>query len=155
MHKGRKQPWGYILSHPTAGQLIVIGHYESPCGGCDTIKTYDEVFQAVRDAHDAGCNVLFEGLLLSTDRNHIAKLMGEYKDHLVVGLAVPVEECLRCVNERRRARNPDAEPVNPKGTTSKHGTNLRIMARLMALGLKAEWHDRQSAFTRICKELGI
>jgi len=160
----RKQPFGYLLTqeHKVGAlgglgpPLIVIGHYESPCGGCDTIKTYAEVFQAVRDAHTSGYNVLFEGLLLSTDKNHIRKLAEEYKDdHLIVGLDVPVEECLRCVNERRRAKKPDAEPVNPKGTKSKHATNRRAMSSFISAGLNAEWHDRESAFTRICKELGI
>lgn len=154
MVKGRKQPAGYILNHPEAGTLVVIGHYESPCGGCDTIKTYHEVFQAIRDAHDAGCNVLFEGLLLSTDRNHMIELAQEYPNrHLIIGLDAGIEKCLASVNERRRAKNPDVLPVNPKGTISKHGTNQRIMAKFIELGLKAEWHDRESAFKRICKEL--
>ncbi|GAG17629.1 unnamed protein product, partial [marine sediment metagenome] len=151
----RKQPFGYILCRgPENGfgdPFVVIGHYESPCGGCDTIKTYDEVFKAIRDAHNAGYDVMFEGLLLSTDKNHMAKLAQEYKNgHLIIGLDVPVEECLRCVNERRQAKKPDAEPVNPKGTISKHGTNQRIMTYFIQAGLNAEWHDRESAFTRIC-----
>jgi len=155
---GRRQPFGYILArgpqNPPGKALIVIGHYESPCGGCDTIKTYDEVFQAVRDAHDAGYDVLFEGLLLSTDKNHMTKLAQEY-EHLIVGLDVPVDECLRCVNERRRAKKPDTEDVNPKGTISKHGTNQRIMAHFIQAGLNAERHSRASAFNRIAEELNI
>jgi len=152
----RKRPFGYILTHPPALPLVVIGHYESPCGGCDTIKTYAEVFQAVRDAHEAGYDVLFEGLLLSTDKNHITELALDYKDdHLIIGLDVSVEVCLESVNARRRAKNPDAESVNPKGTISKHGTNRRAMTQFIHHGLNAEWHDRESAFTRICEELGI
>jgi len=136
--------------------LVVVGHYESPCGGCDTIKTYEEVFAAVRDGHKLGHDVLFEGLLLSTDKNHITKLAKEHpNDHLIIGLDVPVDECLRSVNERRRAKKPDADDVNPKGTTSKHGTNKRAMAQFISDGLNAEWHDRDGAYYRICEVLGL
>ncbi|KKN53707.1 hypothetical protein LCGC14_0599620 [marine sediment metagenome] len=154
---GRKHPFGYILHHHhTAKALVIIGHYESPCGGCDTIKTYAEVFQAVQDSHDAGHNVLFEGLLLSTDKIHITELALAYPDdHLIIGLDVPLVECLRCVNERRRAKNPDKEDVNPKGTNSKHGTNKRAMKHFTDNGLNAEWHNRESAFQRIKEALGI
>jgi len=159
----RRQPFAYLLTRKTeapstvaAGrQLVVLGHYESPCGGCDTIKTYDEIFAAVREADSQGYDVLFEGLLMSTDKTHIAKLAGEYPDHLIVGLDVPIDECLASINKRRREKKPDAEDVNPKGTTSKHGTNKRAMAQFQADGLNAEWHDRDSAFTRICEALGL
>lgn len=153
----RRQPFGYLCYRKGAGrQLFVLGHYESPCGGCDTIKTYDEIFHTIRISHDAGHDVLFEGLLLSTDTKHIMKLADEYKDkHLIIGLDVPVDECLASVNARRRAKKPDAEPVNPKGTRAKHRTNQRAMARFLICGLKAEWHTRDSAFDRICKELSI
>ena len=70
--EGRKQPIGYLYqrdaSPNTKGrQLAVIGHYETPCGGCDTIQKMDDIFQLVRDSHEAGHDVLFEGLLISAD----------------------------------------------------------------------------------------
>lgn len=158
MRKGRKQPIGYILprglEQKPGKPLIVIGHYESPCGGCDTLKTYDDVFQAVRGAHENGYDVLFEGLLLTTETARLIELAGQYP-MLIIGLDVPVDLCLESVNMRRRAKKPDAEPVNPKGTQSKHRTNSRAMAKFIALGLPAEWHSRESAYTRICEELGI
>lgn len=153
----RKQPFGYICSKSPdqAGKaLIVVGHYESPCGGCDTIKTYDEVFKAVRHAHDSGYDVLFEGLLLTTETQRLIELALEHP-MLIIGLDVPVEVCLESVNIRRRAKKPDAEPVNPKGTESKHRTNQRAMKKFIDLGLSAEWHDRDSAFERICGELNV
>jgi len=36
--RGRKQPIGYILTHPDTPSLFVPGHYESACGGLDTIS---------------------------------------------------------------------------------------------------------------------
>ena len=153
--KGRKQPIGYICTRPDGGKpLYVLGHYESPCGGCDTIKTYDEVFQRVRDVHEAGYDVLFEGLLLSTETQRVIELALELPT-LIIGLDVPVDVCLESINTRRRVKKPDAEPVNPKGTESKHRTNQRAMAKFQGLELQAEWHDRDGAFKRICGVLGL
>ena len=131
------------------GEVIVTEHYHDY-----VIKTYDEVFEAVRDAHKTGHDVLFEGLLLSTETQRVIELALELPT-LIIGLDVDVDVCLDSINFRRRTKDPNAEPVNPKGTESKHRTNQRAMAKFQGLELQAEWHDRDGAFKRICEELGL
>lgn len=153
---GRTRPYGYVLQRLDGGKaLYVPGHYECPCGGCDTIKGLDEVFRLVREAHDAGLDVLFEGLIVCSDHNRTKALHDDGYPLLVVSLNLSVEECVKSINIRRRTKNPNAKEVPPKNTESKWRTNNSIMTKFEAGGVKAEWHSRESGFDRICEELGI
>ena len=59
---GRKQPLYYRMEHPAGGQpLRVLGHYESPTGGCDTISNgLNYIYELAEAGHAAGDSVLFE-----------------------------------------------------------------------------------------------
>ncbi|HNQ98388.1 MAG TPA: zeta toxin family protein, partial [Trueperaceae bacterium] len=137
----------------------VIGHYETTCGGCDTISKMEHIFELARKAHDNGCDVVFEGLLISADVNRTAALWAFAQEQgcpmLVVALDVPLQVCLDSVNARRRERNPDLPPVNPRNTESKHKGVQQSMRRLEAAGVPAVSLDRDAALARIRAELGL
>src|SRR5678815_803 len=61
---GRKRPMGYVLEPE---RLFVVGSYETPCGGCDTIMSQDEIYDLIRDWARQGYNVLYEGLFASVE----------------------------------------------------------------------------------------
>lgn len=155
MAEARKQPIGYICSGPGLKSLGVIGHYETPCGGCDTIAEMDRIFDLVRKTDDAGMNVLFEGLLISADVNRTAALHEEGRHMLVVALSTPIDVCIESVNARRRARNPDLGPVKEKNTISKFRGVQKSMDRLHQQSVPASWGTRDGALEQICLELGI
>ena len=165
----RKQPLMYIcprLEHQCeacqddpegtcerARSLAVIGHYETPCGGCDTIPSLDRVYEVVREAHRGGYDVLYEGLLVSAEVNRCVALAREVGlDNLqVIALDVPLELCLESVNARRHARDPDKPPVNPKNTISKHKGTQSSSRRLIESGVTVHVvseRDRGLAFAR-------
>ena len=181
---GRKQPIGYLLSKKGSDQrLAIIGHYETACGGCDTISLRSESFRLIREANAAGYNVLFEGLLLSEEVNYTAALHQDGMELVVVGLdKVPTELCLSSINQRRR----DAEderiakvnhynqellvvgsnkkpkpiperkgPVNPHNTVRRVGTVNRSMERLKDAGVTVHSCDREEAFALIAQELNL
>lgn len=156
---GRKQPIGYVyLSplHKARIPLAVIGHYETPCGGCDTIQKMERIFDLVRTSDDAGHHVLFEGLLISADVNRTLALHQEGRDLRVVGLdKVPLDVCLESINKRRRAKNPDAPPVNPKNTESKFKGVKQSMRRLVDADVRVESCNREEALEFILGELGV
>lgn len=156
--EGRKQPIGYLY-HRRPGEegrsLAVIGHYETACGGCDTINKMEKIFELVRYSHEQGHDVVYEGLLISADVNRTAALHQEGLPLLVVALDVPLDVCLASVNERRRAKKPDAEDVNPKNTESKHKGVQQSMKRLKGLGVSGVWADRDGALALIRKELAV
>lgn len=172
--KDRKQPIGYILSRPEGKDLAVLGHYETDCGGCDTITSLDDIFKHVRWAADQGYDVLFEGLLISAEVNRTTELATDGYQLIVVGLDTPLEVCLASVNQRRannfqrRLERVEAEnedrvtsrkkpkplpeargDVNPKNTESKYKATISTMRRLEENGVQTRWGDRDSALTII------
>jgi len=180
----RKQPIGYSLSKKMAKGndklLAVLGHYETNCGGCDTITSMDKIYEQVRAAADTSYDVLFEGLLLSAEVNRTLALHTDGYPLLVIGLDTPLELCLSSVNGRRQgtfdkrleaalAENaarlerglktkPLPEPrgdVKPKNTESKYKATVSTMKRLADNGVATEWHDRDGALARIREVLGI
>lgn len=154
--EGRKQPIGYVYRRNGEGRsLAVIGHYETACGGCDTISKMEQIFELVRQSHAAGHDVLFEGLLISADVNRTAALHTDGLPLLVVALDVPLQTCLDSINIRRRVKNPDAPDVPSKNTESKHKGVKMSMKRLEADGVNGVTLDRDGAFERIKQELGL
>lgn len=156
--EGRKQPIGYAL-HRAQGvpgrPLGLIGHYETACGGCDTVPKMDRIFELVREAHANGMDVLFEGLLISADFNRTYALHADGLPLLVVGLDVPLDVCLDSVNQRRWAKNPNKPPVNPKNTESKWKGTKNTMKKLQEHGVDARWADREGAFKIIRGALDV
>lgn len=149
--EGRKQPVGYLLTRKIGRSLWVPGHYETACGGCDTIKTLDEVFELVRKGHGEGHDVMFEGLLLNSDRNRTIQLHTDGLPLKVVTLSTPIDLCLESVMERRRKKNPDREPkpLNPKNTESKHKLANTNYTKFLEAGLSSHLLDREEAETTI------
>lgn len=158
---GRKQPLGYIYREPKpcGFKLFVPGHYETPCGGCDTIQTMDAVFNLVNEYDEKGMHVLFEGLLISSELKRTVALWermcenGRGDEFLVIQLDVPIEVCLDSVNKRRKAKNPDKGDVNPKNTISKHKGVSNTMAKLENLGIHVARLGRTEAYKLARKEL--
>jgi predicted kinase len=102
MIKDRARPIGYLLSGRER-TLFVVGHYETACGGCDTIPVVDDIYDMVRRAHEEGHNVLFEGLIISAEYKRMAALHSDGLPLEVLVLDTPIEECLAGINARRRA----------------------------------------------------
>jgi energy-coupling factor transporter ATP-binding protein EcfA2 len=175
MADGRKQPIGYILHAPVGRPLAVVGHYETDCGGCDTISQMETIFENARKADELGMDVLFEGLLISADVNRTVALHQVAKRGMqVVALNTPLEQCLADVNTRRKnahsrriealeAENavlaeggrklrelpPERGDVNPANTTSKFKGVQQSLVRLRDAGVTAHAVDREVAFELI------
>ncbi len=159
-YDGRRQPIGYRLVHPIAAfgrhprggpadegscrPLTVVGHYETDCGGCDTINSQDLIFDLVRQYHSEGFDVVFEGLLISAEVNNTAALHQDGMPLKVFAIELPIEECLRRVNERRRAKAKRVGKeykgdVNPRNTVAKERGVINSMRRLEDLGVDTQF----------------
>lgn len=154
--EGRKQPIGYVLRHPDREKsLYVLGHYETACGGCDTINGMDAIYNYVREGAAQG-DVLFEGLLISAEINRTVQLHKDFPGQLLVlALDTPLDKCVASINERRWAKNPDKPPVAEKNTTSKFKGVQSCMRRFAAEGLDARWVDREQAVAAMREALKI
>lgn len=157
--EGRKQPIGYTYHREDGPALAIVGHYETTCGGCDTIPKMEDIFELVKDSATAGHDVIFEGLLISADVNRTQELERWAQERgvrmEVIALSTPLQECLDSVNARRRARNPDLPPVKEKNTASKFNGVKKSLERLRQAGVEAYELTRDEAFAHIRRGLGL
>lgn len=159
----RKQPFHYTLLIQGQPLLYVPGHYETACGGCDTIKTVNQVYDMVR-AHaiySPQMDVLYEGIMVQDDVRRAVELNKELEQArvdglkdaklVVIGLTTPVEECLAAIRARRETRG-DERPLNPKNTVDRHKRLQGTYHRLRANGIAVEMLGREEAYQR-CRTL--
>lgn len=127
---GRKRPL-YYLSASEWPLTAVLGHYESPCGGCDTVGSAAAVYDLIQKVVANGAvNVLCEGLLLSED----VKWSSQLPDLKVIFLTTPLERCLRQI-ECRRATVGNDKPLNPDNTANRVAVIERARVKLLDRGI--------------------
>lgn len=149
MIEKRRQPLSYLLRAAGLGPLRVLGHYETACGGCDTITDgYDRIWQLAREAHARGEHVLMEGLLLSTEHARTVQAVRDGLPVSVIQLDTDLETCIRRVGERRLARG-DERPLNPANTEAKHKGIERVCERLRQDGVTVIKRDAYTASLEI------
>ncbi len=165
MKEGRKRTW-FTLHLPedkTATGLIVPGHYETACGGCDTLKTVDEVYEIVRGnvipaKGDLASNALYEGIMVMDDVTRAVKLHQDLEKEggklVVISLTTTIEECLAGIRARKEARG-DTKPLNEKNTRDRMKRQESSLHRLKQAGVPLEKLSRDDAFTRIKELLGL
>lgn len=133
---------GYELRPYATGRLRVVGKYETACGGCDGIKTQDEVCERVREYAPMG-PVLFEGLLISHiyaryQALHHELTAGGHGPYYWLFLDTPLEVCLDNVRKRREARGKTT-PLDPTNTVQKWHDARRVFDKARADGLDPMW----------------
>jgi hypothetical protein len=132
------------LKHPVPGKacgyrlnsgLMVIGRYETACGGCDTIHRFSEIADAVV-LHSQSSSVLFEGFLWSgifkSSHELALHLQGQAK--IIFGMMdTPLQTCIRRVHERRGAAG-NHKPFDPANLIAKHRSVIKAHVKLELAG---------------------
>ena len=153
--EGRKQPLydlHYTDPDDDSKGFYTLGHYNTACGGCDTISMgMDFIYDTIRSLQDTGYHVVFEGLLMNSDINRCVDLAFDY-DTIIIDLDTSIEVCLTSVNQRRRIKKPDAPDVNPHNTEAKYKQCLRAYERLTEADCIVHRVDRDEAY-RIAYEV--
>ena len=125
----RRKPSYYVYD-----QFIVLGHYESTCGGCDNIGSASSVFSLITYVREKEIDlpILCEGLLLSEDVKWTSILTEE-----VVCLFL-VTDIYRCISqiENRRKEAGNQKPFNTHNTVNRVKTIDKARDRLIAQGVK-------------------
>jgi predicted kinase len=150
---GRKQPVGYVCFSGQRRPLWIPGHYEIPCGGCDTLKSVQEVYDEVQAGLDQGYDVLFEGLMIQEAKASTFISFAKQNNILVIALTTPIEDCLRAIRERRQARG-NLEPLDPKNTVDRVERVRRNLFKLQDAGVRVLRLDREAAYLKCLNELG-
>lgn len=137
--KGRKQPLLYKTYLNKTSYLTVLGHYESPCGGCDTIGSARQVFELI-DTLPTGDVIVCEGLLLSED----VKWVSQVDNVKILYLNTEVEKCISQIRDRRKAAGND-KPLKEHNTRNRVGVIERSRVRLIDLGVSCRRCSVQQA----------
>ena len=151
----RRQPAGYELTGGAmeSPPLFVVGHYESPCGGCDTLSftgSQDTIWGWVREYHTKGYNVLFEGVIVGDDTRRTIQAHEDRLPLILIELTTPLDECLRGIQSRRDARG-DARKLNPKNTAKRMSPIRNRMRKFKRMGMDVRNLDRGDALA-LCME---
>lgn len=141
--EGRRRPIAYFSAK---GSLFVPGHYETPCGGCDTITKPDRVYELVTEAAQKDYNVLFEGIIIQDDTLRCVAISKHY-DVTVIELNTPLRDCLAGIQARRDERG-DTKALNTKNTTDRALRVIRGCQKLKESGVKVVTLDREGAYQK-------
>jgi len=153
--EGRRQPLFYEYEHPALDKpVFLLGHYNTPCAGADTINNFGTLFDLIAEKAKEG-HVLVEGLLMSVESNRMLKIAADGHDLRCFHINIPLQDCLDSIMLRRRAKNPDAPMVNPKNTTGKHRLATRYCEKLEEGGAKVFRGDREECFQAMREALGV
>lgn len=134
---GRVTCYEYHQSYGDRGdvKIAVIGAYKTATGGCDTVKTQDEVCELVRTYASQGWHVIFEGVVISTLHSRYSKLA----DELLAGYNIPTvfaymdtppERCLQNVKARRVAAGKPETGFNEQMVLDKYATIKKTAAKM-------------------------
>ncbi len=106
----KKEHLGYYL--PSI-DTVIIGKYAAVTGGCDGIRTPDEVVKRVKKFSKKYRYVLLEGILVSHTFKRYSKLANKIKDYRFLFLNTPLRTCISRVKKRRKAKG-NTKPFDPK-----------------------------------------
>jgi predicted kinase len=160
----RKQPYAYTCRRPDGKSLYVVGHYETACGGADTISKEFEfegvvrngmelVYAMVESAASKGHDVIFEGLIVASDVKRCIDLKNRY-DLLVIRLTTSIEECGRSIQARRDAKG-DERPLSLRNTELKYRALLPQAIHFKDAGVNYRAIDRATAMAECAAFLGV
>lgn len=149
----RKRPLGYICRTESHPDLFVLGHYETACGGGDTIKTPTLVYEMVDDWAARGYNVMFEGIISQDDVRRTVELHRKHPIK-IIALRHPLAECLQAIADRRAVKG-DARPVNPFRTTEREKSLKSVVTRLRDANVDCQWMTREEALTAALSTFGF
>lgn len=156
--EGAKRPIGYTMRRPEGKNLFVPGHYETPCGGADTLSKYpkylDFIYELINEAAKQDQDILYEGLLVESDTNRCGQLHKDGFPLVVLVLDTPVEVCIQDTYKRRHARG-NFKPMKEKNTISRWRHCRNRMRRLQEMGVDCRYVSRVQAYVECINLFGL
>lgn len=99
---GRTAPVGYNITLKGFKRPVhLMGSYEAPTGGCDTIKDVVKVFDLIQARYDASEHVIFEGLFVMNMVRGPILAEELYHDLVILQLTTPLAACFSAIDARR------------------------------------------------------
>lgn len=133
------------------GQVMMIGKYANRCGGVDGVQPYAAIFDILAQTVDH--HTFAEGLI-TPGVDTCERMASMFDQHLFIGLATPIEQCVRNV-VRRRAAARNMKPYDPSRLIKKAATVLSWTERLAARGLNAQMMTYRAAYLSSLELFGL
>ncbi len=143
--------WAYNLQN----RIYVLGRYETPTGGCDCIRTQDEICAGIRKLSAFG-NVVFEGFLISGLYARYRELEDDLKSthHWIWAyLDTPLQKCIERTIKRRAARG-NTKQFNPTNLEEKFRAVITTRAKLEQEGRDVRTLPHEAPLTTLIDWLG-
>ena len=145
----KKKIVGYTLNNG----VHVVGRYETKCGGCDTIKTQDQVMNLVVKANEIHKHVIFEGLLTCNSYGRWKEL-AETTPFFFLFLDTDIKTCLEAVVARRIERGKTPEEAVPDertiyNLTRMYNTNQKTWGKCQIDNMNAAMLNREAAWNKL------
>lgn len=146
---------GYLYHN--AGQLdkdvFVVGRYDSPTGGCDTIKEISQVYELLQQQYEARRHVLYEGLFVMnmTRGPQLAAKVG--KGLNILQLTTPLSVCIKSIDLRRAERGSPALE-NLKNTEGNYKRATNYCGIMRDAGARVYKVTRSQALPKLLELLG-
>lgn len=151
--EGRKTPIGYDLALPGGSRVRVLGAYEAPTGGCDTIKDAVLNYRLVTEWHRTGLHVVYEGLFVMNHTRGLALARDVGVENVtVILLATTLDQCKAGVNARRAVEGKP--PLQKWDNTEGNHTRARNYAtKMQRTGVRVLTLERDLVLPRILELL--
>ncbi len=141
--------------------LAILGTYDRVCGGCDGIKTADEIVRRAKLFAKEYKNVLLEGILVAhTYRRYAAmakdtQITYPHQRYVFCFLDTPYDVCIQRVEARRVARGQPAEFDHFHLTTDFDRCHRKLPVRLRNEGFNVEILDWQDPMPKVLELLRL
>lgn len=134
---GRKKHEFMYLGEYRGVRVKVLGSYETTCGGMDTISDKNDRLKLLKRE----CNnaiVFYEGLITGKTYGAMGQLCEQHKSHdtgrwIWAFMALPFEDCVARVLQRRAAKGNDA-PFDPERTMRSTYNSCTTLAQKLVDG---------------------
>lgn len=129
----------------------ILGRYSNACGGCDTIKTQQEVVDRIEFYTSFGYNVWAEGLIMSTIYGTVGAYSEKFGDRWVFAyLDTPIEACIKRIRARRKEAG-NTKPLNETNTRNRVSTIERNREIVSSHGRRTITLDGSNALPALLK----
>lgn len=146
--EGRKRPLYYRHERK---KIVVLGHYEIDCGGCDTLSGNEATFKLQQELSKS-YRVLAEGIMLSED----VKWSSQLENLKILFLDTPLETCLeRVKNRREESGREHKEPFDPTRTIRRFKDFIRIRQRLKKAKIDVVECGPEEALKILTEQFGV
>lgn len=121
-------------------QFLAIGKYQTKCGGLDSLKSTQEIKDAVDVLWDCSFHILMEGVLTSTVRSTYINLFNDMlhqhstsRQVIVFNILPPLEVCLNRIQARNGGKAIKSEQVRDKWDVVQRNHQYFLDANFLSL----------------------